>query len=80
MPHHVIGHVPTSLQLLYYTKSMLAVIFSNACTSISWVNGAEYIFVDIIPDNNNMLNLWLVDNQANNCSNLLLTWCKYNFV
>ncbi len=44
------------------------------------MNRARYIFIGIVLDDDGMFNLQLVDNQANNCSNLLLIRCKYNFV
>ena len=66
--------------LLYYTKSMLITVLSTICTPISLVNKARYISVGIVLDDDNMFNLQLVDNQANNYSNLFSTRCKYNFV
>ncbi len=66
--------------LLYYTKGMPTAMFSNVYTPIDLVNKARYISIGIVSDDDGMFNLRLVDNQANNCSNLLLTRCKYNFV
>ena len=48
--------------LLYYTKNMLTAIFSNICIPISLINRAKYIFIDIVPNNNGIFNLQLVDN------------------
>ncbi len=66
--------------LLYYTEGMPIAMFSNVCIPISLVNGVRYISVGIVSDDDNMSNLRLVDNQANNYSNLFLTRYKYNFV
>ncbi len=66
--------------LLYYIKGMPTAVLSNVCTPIGLVNGVRYISISIVPDDDGMFNLRLVDNQANNCSNLLSTRCKYNFV
>ncbi len=70
----------TRLRLLYYTKDMSIIVLSNICTSIGLVNRARYISIDIVLDNDDMFNLWLVNNQANNYNNLFLTRYKYNFV
>lgn len=59
---------------------MFTAMLSNVCTPIGLVNEARYISVDIVPDDNDIFNLRLVDNQANNYNNLLLTRYKYNFV
>ena len=74
------GTVVIELELLSYTKSMPTAIFSNIGTLISLVNEARYIYIDIVLDDNGIFNLWLVDNQINNCSNLSLLRFKYNFV
>lgn len=37
-------------------------MLSSIYTSISLVNRAKYIFIDIIPDNNNLFNFQLVNN------------------
>ena len=72
--------IVTGPRLLYYTKGMSTAMFSNIYTPIGLVNGAKYISIDIISDDDGMFNLRLVDNQANNCSNLLLSKFKYNFM
>ena len=59
---------------------MLTTVLSNIYTLIGLVNGAKYISVGIILDNDGMFNLQLVNNQANNYSNLLSSRFKYNFV
>lgn len=56
------GGIVTRLRLLYYTKDIPTAVFSNVCTPISLVNGARYIFVCIVPDDNSIFNLQLVDN------------------
>ncbi len=66
--------------LPYYTEGMPIAVLSNVCTPIGLVNRARYISVGIVPDDDGMFNLRLVDNQANNCSSLLSTRWKYNFV
>ncbi len=66
--------------LLYYTKGMPIAILSNVCILISLVNKARYISIGIVLDDDDMFHLRLLDNQANNCNNLFLTRCKYNFV
>lgn len=66
--------------LLYYTKSILTAALNNICTFIGLMNEARYISIKIIPNNNSMINYQLIDNQANNCNNLLLTKYKYNYV
>ena len=43
--------------LLYYTESMPIAVFSNVCIPIGSVNGARYISVGIVPDDDSMLNL-----------------------
>ena len=70
----------TGQKLLYYTKGMPTVVFSNVYTPIGLVNRARYISIGIASDDKGIFNLRLVDNQANNYSNLLLLRCKYNFV
>ncbi len=74
------GGAVTGPGLLYYTKGMPTAVLSNICIPIGLVNGARYISVGIVPNDDGMFNLRLVDNQANNCSNLLSTRWKYNFV
>ena len=70
----------TGPRLLYYTKGMLTIVFSNVYTPIDLVNRVRYISIGIILNDNGMFNLQLVNNQANNCSNLFLPRCKYNFM
>ncbi len=65
---------------LYYTKGMPTALLSNVYSLIDLINGARYISVGIVPEDDGMFNLRIVDNQANNCSNLLLIKYKYNFV
>lgn len=55
-------------------------MLSNIYTPIGLVNRARYISIDIILDDNDMINYLLIDNQANNYSNLLLTKYKYNYI
>ena len=62
--------------LLYYTKGMPTAMLSNVYTPISLMNRARYISVSIVLNDDNMFNLRLVDNQANNYSNPLLPRCK----
>lgn len=57
---------------------MLIAIFSNIYTPIYLENGTRYISVSIIPNDDSMLNLLLVDNQANTFSNLFVK--KINLV
>lgn len=56
------GDAITGPRLLYYTKGIPTAVLSNVLTLINWVNGAKYISVSIIPDNDDMFNLWLADN------------------
>lgn len=50
------------LGLLYYTESILIAMLSNICFPISLINEARYIFEGIIPDDDNIFNLRLVNN------------------
>ena len=74
------GGVVTRPGLLYYTKGISIVVFSNICIPISLENGARYISIGIVLDDNGIFNLQLVDNQANNYSNLFLLRYKYDFM
>lgn len=57
---------------------MPTTLLNNICSLIRLVNGARYISVDNNLDDDNIFILQLVDNEANNFSNLFLTRCKYN--
>lgn len=70
----------TRPRLLYYTKGILVIVLSNIYTSFSPVNRIRYISIGIVLDHDSIFNLRLVDNQANNCSNLLSIKCKYNSI
>lgn len=59
---------------------MFTALFNNVCISIGLVNGAGYISVCIVSNDDDMFNLRLVYNQAINYSDLLSTRCKYNFM
>lgn len=59
---------------------MLTTLFENVYIFLSLVNRARYISLCIILNDNNIFNLQLVNNHANNYSNLLLTRCKYNSI
>ena len=75
------GGVITRPRLLYYTKGMLIAVFSNVYTLIDLMNGARYMSIEIVlNDDAGIFNLQLVDNQVNNHNNLISTRCKYNFV
>ena len=52
----------TGPRLLYYTKNMPTAMFSNIYIPISLVYGARYISVDIVPNDDGMFNLRLIDN------------------
>lgn len=66
--------------LLYYIKGVFTAVLSNIHTPISLMNRDKYTSVGIVLDDDSMFNLRLVNNQANNYSNLLLNRCKYNLV
>ncbi len=51
------GGAVTGPGLLYYTEGMPTAVLSNVCTPIGLVNGARYISVGIIPDDDGMFNL-----------------------
>lgn len=55
-------------------------VLSNVYTPLRLVNRVRYIFVGIVLDHDSIFNLRLVDNQDNNCSNLLSIKCKYNSI
>lgn len=59
---------------------MSTIVLNNVCTPIGLMNGARYISIGSLLDNNGMFNLQLVNNHANNSSNLFLTRYKYNFI
>ena len=70
----------TGPRLLYYTKSMPTTMLSNIYTPIDLVNRTKYISINIVPEDDGIFNLRLVNNQANNCSNLLSPRFKYTFM
>lgn len=74
------GGAITRLGLLFYTKSIPITILSNVYTSLGLVNRVRYISVSIVLDHDSIFNLRLVDNQDNNCSNLLSIKYKYNSI
>lgn len=47
-------------------------LFTNICTPIGLVNKVKYISKGIVPDDDDILNLELVNHQINNCSNIFL--------
>lgn len=72
--------IVTRLGLLYYTKDMFTVMFSNICIFISLVNEAKYQAVDIILNENGISHFWKIHNLANNYSNLLLNKLNHCFL
>ncbi len=51
------GGAVTGPGLLYYTKGIPTAVLSNVCTPLSLVNGARYISVGIVLDDNSIFNL-----------------------